>query len=337
MELKEYKYNLEFPLEAGGVLPEITIGYHTYGTLNKDKSNVVWVCHALTADSNPLDWWAGLFGDDCVFNPKEHFIVCANFLGSCYGTTGPHSIDRRTNEPYYSDFPLITIRDMVKAHDLLRQYLEIDKISVCIGGSGGGHQVLEYGLMFPNVVQRMITLASSATESAWRKAIHTTQRMSIEADSSWEDKRSDAAEKGLKAARGIGLLTYRTIDAYVKTQSDDDDSLLDNYKASSYIRYQGEKLGNRFNAYSYWILTKALDTHNVGRNRAELSEVLNGVHQETLIISIDSDILMPKAEQEFLANHIPNSSLKVIESDYGHDGFLIETEKISKCVEEFLG
>lgn len=336
MELKEYKYNLEFPLEAGGILPEITIGYHTYGTLNKDKSNVVWVCHALTADSDPLDWWAGLFGDDCVFNPKEHFIVCANFLGSCYGTTGPHSIDCRTNEPYYSDFPLITIRDMVKAHDLLRQYLQIDKVSVCIGGSGGGHQVLEYGLMLPNVVERMITLASSASESAWRKAIHTTQRMSIEADFSWGDKRSDAAEKGLKAARGIGLLTYRTIDAYVKTQSDEDDSLLDNYKASSYIRYQGEKLGNRFNAYSYWILTKALDTHHVGRNRAELSEVLKGIQQETLIISIDSDILMPKTEQEFLAKHIPNSSLKVIESDYGHDGFLIETKKISKCVEEFL-
>ena len=336
MTLKKYKYEKEFFLESGDSLPELTIGYHTYGTLNEAKDNAIWVCHALTADSNPADWWAGLFGDNRVFNPEKYFIVCANILGSCYGTTGPHSIDRRTNEPYYNDFPLITIRDMVKAHDLLREYLEIDKISVCIGGSGGGHQVLEYGLMFPDVVQRMIALASSATESAWRKAIHTTQRMSIEADSSWGDKRPDAAEKGLKAARGIGLLTYRTINAYVKTQSDEDDSLLDNYKASSYIRYQGEKLGNRFNAYSYWILTKALDTHHIGRNRTELSEVLNGVQQETLIISIDSDMLIPKAEQEFLAEHIPNSTLKVITSDYGHDGFLIETKKIAECVEEFF-
>lgn len=336
MELKTYKYNQTFQLESGSSLPELTIGYHTYGTLNDEKSNVVWVCHALTADSNPMDWWAGLIGDGCIFDPAKDFMVCANILGSCYGTTGPLSTNPETNDPYFEDFPLITIRDMVNAHDLLRRYLNIDEISICMGGSCGGHQVLEYTLMFPEVVQKAITLVTSATESAWRKAIHTTQRMSIEADTTWGNRSEDAAQNGLEAARGIGLLTYRTIDAYVKTQSDEDDTLLDNYKASSYIRYQGKKLRNRFNAYSYWTLTKALDTHHVGRNRGEAKNVLSQINIPVLLIGIDSDILIPKVEQDFLAEYIEDSTYKVISSDYGHDGFLIETEKISKCVKEFL-
>ncbi len=335
MSLKKYTYHQEFSLESGKSLPEITIGYHSYGKLNERKDNVIWVCHALTASSDATDWWEGIVGEGCVFDPNKYFIVCANILGSCYGTTGPLSTNPKTKEAYYGEFPLVTIRDMVNAHDLLRTHLGINKIEICIGGSCGGHQVLEYAIMFPDLIQKMILLVSSATETAWRKAVHATQRLAIEADNTWGDKSEKAAQKGLKAARGIGLLTYRSIDAYVNTQSDEDDTLLENYKAASYINYQGEKLIKRFNTYSYWGLTKSLDTHHIGRNRGEVASVLSKIKTQTLIISIDSDMLIPISEQKVLANYINNSVHKVISSDYGHDGFLIEKQQISACILDF--
>jgi len=332
-----YHYKNKFDLEVGGCFPELTLAYHTYGEMNADKSNVIWVCHALTANSDPEDWWPGMVGEGCYFDPKDYFIVCANMLGSCYGSTGPTSINRDTGKPYYLTFPEVTIRDMVKAYDLLRVHLGIEKIEVVIGGSCGGHQALEMALLQPELIENLIVCVSSATESAWSKAVHTTQRMAMEADATWGAEDDNAAVAGMKAARGIGLLTYRTIDAYIQTQSDSDNDKLDNFKASSYIKYQGEKLAMRFNAYSYWYLSKALDTHNVARGRGSLKEVLNSVKPKTLIISIDSDMLIPVSEQKILAEHIPNSTHEIIHSDYGHDGFLIEFDKISEKLDNFLG
>src|SRR5579871_4755149 len=155
-----------FELECGKTLPEITIAYHTYGKLNASKSNVVWVCHALTANSDAVSWWPGLIGKDYLIDPGNYFIVCANILGSCYGTTGPLSINPETNEPYYSSFPMITIRDMVNAHILLRQHLGIGNIHLLMGGSMGGYQVLEWCVMEPAVIQNVFLAATSATESA---------------------------------------------------------------------------------------------------------------------------------------------------------------------------
>jgi homoserine O-acetyltransferase len=335
----EYFHNKEaFELENGQSLPEITIAYHTYGKLNADKSNVVWVCHALTANSDAADWWNGIVGDNHIIDPEKYFIVCANILGSCYGTTGPLSINPATGKPYYSEFPLITIRDMVKAHIRLREYLGIEKIFLVMGGSMGGYQAMEWAIAEKDVVQNLFLLATSATESAWGIATHTAQRLAIEADGTWKEASADAGKKGLKAARAIGMLTYRNYGIMVQQQTDSDSEKLDNYKASSYITYQGDKLTQRFNAYSYWYLTKTMDSHHIARNRGgKLEPVLKSIQQKTLLIGISSDILCPLVEQHFLANNLPNATLIEIDSSYGHDGFMVESKLISQHLGEWLG
>ncbi|MCW3091007.1 MAG: metX [Ferruginibacter sp.] len=335
--MKFFHYPHRIELEGGGSLAELTIAYSTYGKMNPDKSNVVWVCHALTANSDVADWWNGVVGENHVIDPGKYFIVCANILGSCYGTTGPLSINPATGSPYYSSFPAITIRDMVKAHVLLRKYLEIDKILLLMGGSMGGYQVLEWCILENNIIEKLLLLATSTTESAWGIATHTAQRLAIEADCTWRQASPSAGAKGLKAARAIGMLTYRNYGIMVQQQTDHDFEKLDNYKASSYIHYQGDKLTQRFNAFSYWLLTKSMDSHHIGRGRGGHPEqILETITQKTLIIGISSDILCPLAEQQLLKNHIPNSELVVIDSDYGHDGFMVESKIISQHLAEWL-
>ncbi|MEP7141905.1 MAG: homoserine O-acetyltransferase [Ferruginibacter sp.] len=336
--MKFFHYPHHIELESGGSLPELTVAYTTYGTMNAEKSNVVWICHALTANSNVADWWAGVVGNDHVIDPGRYFIVCANIPGSCYGSTGPLSINPVTKAPYYSSFPLITIRDMVKAHMLLREHLGIEKIFLLMGGSMGGYQALEWCIMEKNSIEHLLLLATSPTESAWGIATHTAQRLAIEADDSWQLPSPDAGAKGLKAARAIGMLTYRNYGIMVQQQTDPEIEKLDNYKASSYINYQGDKLVQRFNAFSYWLLTKSMDSHHLARARGgHLKTLLRGITQKTLIIGITSDILCPVAEQQFLARYIPNARLDIIDSDYGHDGFMIESKIISQHLAEWLG
>lgn len=335
--MQQFFHKQSFPLEAGHVLAELEIGYHTYGNLNSDGSNVVWICHALTASSAVADWWPGVVGEGYVINPQEHFIVCANIIGSCYGSSGPLSNNPATGTPYYNRFPAITIRDMVNAHILLRQHLGVQQIHLLVGGSMGGYQALEWAIMESNIIQQLFLLTTSATESAWGIAVHTAQRMSIEADSSWQNNNADAGRDGLKAARAIGMLTYRNYGIMTQAQSDNDSTKLDNYKASSYIRYQGEKLANRFNAYSYWLLTQALDTHHIARGRGgDVSSVLKQITQRSLILGISSDILCPLTEQEQMTTAMPNAKLITIDSVYGHDGFLVEAEQISKTLFSWL-
>ncbi|MFT3826952.1 MAG: homoserine O-acetyltransferase [Chitinophagaceae bacterium] len=336
--MEYFYYKQPFTLENGQQLPELTIAYHTYGTLNASKSNVVWVCHALTANADVTDWWAGLVGKHDVINPHEHFIVCANIIGSCYGTTGPLSTNPTTQQPYYHTFPQVSIRDMVKAHILLRQHLGIDSIYLLVGGSMGGYQAMEWSIMEKEVVQRLFLLATSPTESAWGIAIHATQRLAIEADSTWNEPTDKAGQKGLKAARGIGILTYRNYGIMVEKQTDHDAEKLDHYKAASYINHQGDKLVKRFNAYSYWMLTKAMDTHHLGRGRGGSADtVLQSIHQKTLIIGVSSDILCPVEEQRHLQRQMPNATLIEIDSAYGHDGFLVEAKIISEHLRNWIG
>ncbi|HEY4967613.1 MAG TPA: homoserine O-acetyltransferase [Puia sp.] len=335
--MEEFHRYQSFPLENGPVLPDIRIGYHTYGNLNAAGDNVVWICHALTANSDVIRWWPGMVGDHRYVNPEKHFIVCANILGSCYGSSGPLSENPETGIPYYSSFPMVTIRDMVKAHILLRKHLGINQIHLLIGGSMGGYQALEWSLMEPAVIGDLLLIATSAAESAWGIAVHTAQRLAIEADASWNNRDEEAGVKGLRAARGIGILTYRNYAIMKEKQTDPDVNKLDNYRASSYISYQGNKLSRRFNTFSYWLLTKAMDSHQIARNRGgDLKKVLSSITQRTLIIGITSDILCPLVEQEFLARHIPNSKLVSIDSLYGHDGFMVETEKIGQCLKEWM-
>lgn len=322
-------YKKPFQLESGKKLPELQLAYHTYGKLNAKKDNVIWVAHALTANSNVFDWWKGLFGENNLFNPKEHFIVCANILGSHYGSTNPLSINPDTGNPYYHHFPEITVRDIVNSLELLRQHLGIEKINTLIGGSLGGQQALEWAILRNDIIDNLIVLATNAQHSPWGIAFNETQRLAIKADRTWFNNAPDAGLKGLKTARAIALLSYRNYNTYKTTQSEDKSENLGDLKASSYQNYQGEKLVNRFNAYSYWYLSKAMDSHHVGRNRGGIENALHQIKAKTLVIGISSDLLFPVEEQKFLAKHIPNAIYTEIDSLYGHDGFLIETEKIS--------
>lgn len=329
--LQFYQLDQTLILESGEELPSLTIAYHTYGTLNEAKDNVIWVCHALTANSDVADWWSGLFGKDNVFDPEKHFIVCANILGSCYGTTCARSISPITGKPYGLSFPLTTIRDWVQCHELLRKHLGINEIQLCIGGSCGGHQVLEFAWQLGSKIKNIALLVSSAKETAWAISTHEAQRLAIEADPTWQNNDETAGQAGLKAARGMALLTYRTFKSYKERQTDEEEKL-NNFRAASYISYQGQKLTNRFHAHAYWFLTKALDTHNVGRGRNGAATALQQIKAPALIISVNSDLLIPPEEQQFLQTHLPNATYQEIDSEFGHDGFLVETEKIKKTI-----
>jgi homoserine O-acetyltransferase len=207
-----------------------------------------------------------------------------------------------------------------------------------VGGSMGGYQALEWAVMEPDAINNLILLSTSAAESAWGIAVHTAQRLALEADCTFKEHSPTAGRKGLKAARAIGLISYRNHGILVKKQTDADIEKTDTYKASSYMEYQGEKLANRFNAHSYWILTKAMDSHQLARGRGiSAGEVLAGINQRTLVFGIQSDILCPVTEQAFLANHLPDARLVVIDSAYGHDGFMVEAEAITKYLQEWIG
>lgn len=335
--LQLFHYNAPLHLESGAVMSGLTIAYQTFGTLNEQKDNVVWICHALTANADAADWWPGLIGEGSAIDTRKYFVVCANIIGSCYGSTGPLTINAATGKPYYHSFPAITIRDMVQAHILLRRHLSIDAIHLLMGGSMGGYQVLEWALMEKDVVKNLFLIATSAAESAWGIAIHTAQRLAIEADATWQGSTHDAGAGGLKAARAIGMLSYRNYRMYEQMQHDEDNTKLDHFRASSYIIYQGEKLVNRFNAYSYWTLSKAMDTHNISRGRAaDCATVLHTITQPTLLMGISTDILCPVDEQRFMAAHIPDVRYEEIDSEYGHDGFLIEVDKIAPHLKSWL-
>jgi homoserine O-acetyltransferase len=314
---KLFSYPHTFALEAGGEIKGLQIVYHTYGKLNEAKDNVVWVCHALTANSDVFSWWPGVVGENDVINPEEHFVVCANIIGSPYGSTC--AVDY--------EFPLVTIKDMVQAHILLRKHLQIESIHLLMGGSMGGYQVLEWALTEPEIIKNNFVIATAAAESPWGIAIHTTQRMAIEAD----------ANKGLATARGIGMLMYRNFHTYSITQSETDISKLNDFKAESYVRYQGDKLVKRFTPECYYALTRSMDSHNIARGRTQrVEDALQMICQRTLIIGITSDLICTPQTQKLLAENIPNNVFVEMESEYGHDGFLIEKQKISSALKNFL-
>jgi homoserine O-acetyltransferase len=321
--------------ETGNSIPSLTLQYCTAGEFTPGKSKVAWVCHALTANADCVSWWPELIGNGKTINPEEYFIICVNIPSSCYGSTGPLSINPETEEKYYETFPFFTIRDMVRAFIELRKHLGIDAIDLLIGGSMGGYQCLEWSLMEPEVVKHLALVATGAKESAWGIAIHTAQRLAIEADNSFGTNYDLAGAKGLKAARAIGMLTYRNYEAFVLTQSDEEHKI-DNFKAASYIDYQGNKLVNRFNAYTYWLLTKSMDSHNVARDRGTMEDVLKTVKAKTLVIGISTDFLCPVAEQKILAQHIPGAKFVEIQSPFGHDGFLVEGKKIGEELQSWL-
>ncbi len=323
-----------FVTESGDVIPDLVIAYHTYGTLNEEGDNVIWVCHALTANSDVEAWWPGMVGRGLMLDTSEHFIVCANILGSCYGTTGPADINPQTGKPWLKTFPKITIRDVVNVHEILRKHLCINGIHTIIGSSIGGFQALEYTIMHPDLIRHLVFIASSVRQTPWTIAFNEAQRLAMEADELFRAGDPEGGQRGMKAARAVALLSYRSAHAYNLTQKDDDDRT-DNFRASSYQAYQGDKLVSRFNPYSYYCITKLSDTHNIGRGRGSTEKALSRIRADVLAIGISSDFLFPPADPKFLADNVEGAEYVEIDSLYGHDGFLIETELITSVVKEF--
>ena len=330
--INKIKIQEEFQLESGEFLPEIEITYNTYGEYNSERNNVIWICHALTANADAEDWWNGIVGEGKLYDPSKNFIICANILGSHYGTTCPLSVNPQTGKKYYRTFPNITVRDMVNTHTLLRKELGINKIHTVIGGSIGSYQAIEWAIIEPDIFTNLIIVAGSAKTTPWLVAFNEAQRMAITADQSYFNDIDEGGIAGMKAARAIALLSYRNDFTYNKMQpiANDDDYL--NLKASSYQQYQGEKLANRFNAYSYYSLSRSVDSHNVGRGRKSIENALSKIKAKTLVLGIDTDTLFDYKQQKQMHDNIKNSKLVIINSNFGHDGFLIESEKITEVV-----
>jgi homoserine O-acetyltransferase len=331
-----FNHTSAFKLESGVSLPGLHLAYTTHGELNAEKNNVIWVFHALTANSDPAEWWPGLIGKGKLFDPASQFIVCVNMPGSAYGSIGPLDTVIGGSNPFYHDFPFFTTRDMIKSYQLLKNELGISTIRVGIGGSMGGQQLLEWAIEEPSLFEHIIPLATNAFHSPWGVAFNASQRFCIENDSTWKEKNASSGVEGMKVARSLALLSYRHYETYQRDQSEADSEKTEHFKSESYQRYQGEKLAKRFNAFSYYFLSKSMDSHHVGRKRPSVEAALKKIVAKTLVIGITTDILFPLNEQQFLADHIPGSEFKAIHSPYGHDGFLLEYEKITEIVTNFL-
>ena len=324
-----------FELETGHTLPELRIAYHTYGTMNAAKDNVVWVCHALTANSNVADWWPHTVEAGRFLDPARYFVVCANIIGSHYGTTGPLHVNPATGKPWYRDFPPFTIRDIVRAHRLLAEALGIGRIATLVGSSVGGFQAVEWAVTEPKRIERLALIATDAKASPWTIAIDETQRMAIKADTTFGEPRDDAGMKGLATARAIGLLSYRGPEGYNLTQQDREEAPAV-HRACTYQQYQGEKLCRRYNAYSYYAILNAFDTHDAGRGRGGVERALAGIEARTLVVGITTDIIFTPAEMRHLHAMIPGSTYHEIDSPFGHDGFLVEYEQLNEILLPFM-
>ena len=333
--IKIFDYHDDFPLEGGGSLPGIVVAYHVFGTPNAAGTNYVWVCHALTANSDVADWWPGTVEPGRFLDPTRYCIVCANILGSCYGTTGPLSVCPTTGRHWYQDFPQVSVRDMVHAHQLLARHLGIRQVEMLIGSSIGGFQAVEWAVEEPDFARRLLLIATSARTSPWVAAFNASQRMAIEADATWGQRDAKAGLQGMAAARSIALLSYRGGAAYCKTQAEKE-SVLFNRRVDSYQRYQGEKLMKRFNAYSYYRMTEAVDSHDVGRGRGGIKAALARIQARTLLVAISSDLLFPVEEMRQQAAQIAHARFEIIDSDFGHDGFLVEGDLLNNIIMRFI-
>jgi len=315
----------KFILESGKSLNGLKVAYTVKGNPFAEKT--IWVCHALTGDSNPQEWWSGLFGLNHLFSPVDYKIVCANVLGSCYGSTGPDELE----EPL--TFPELTIRDLVKAHHLLAEYLNISQVDVLIGASMGGQQALEWAIDEPEFAKNLILIATNAVHSPFGIAFNEAQRIALKSDLTFGLR--SGGKEGLKAARAIAMLSYRSYEDFEIKQTDVNRRAF-GHKAGSYISYQGNKFESRFNPYSYYTLTKVMDSHDVSRGRKGFKEVLSRIQAKTLVVGVSSDLLFPISEQEFLHEHIPGSQIGTIDSNYGHDAFLIEYKQLDDMISDFL-
>ncbi|RYG03316.1 MAG: alpha/beta fold hydrolase [Chitinophagaceae bacterium] len=256
--------------------------------------------------------------------------------GSCYGSISPLDDNEFSTDQWLHQFPLFTTRDMIRTYQPLKEYLGVQKIHIGIGGSMGGQQLLEWAIEEPSLFNYIVPVATNAFHSPWAIAFNATQRHAIELDPTWVNANAQAGMEGMKVAREIALLSYRHYETYGAGQNEIQNDRTENFRSESYQKYQGEKLAKRFNAFSYYFLSKSMDSHNVGRSRGSVEKALAGITAHTLVIGIGTDVLFPLSEQQFLGNNIPGAVFKAIESPYGHDGFLLESDQITTLVQEFI-
>ena len=324
----------DLQLEAGGTLPGARVVYHTSQEAWDGRRPVIWICHALTANSDSEDWWPEMVGPGKAIDTEKNFVVCVNMLGSAYGSEGPARVNPATGKPWLLDFPKITVRDMISATIAVRKALGIAQIDLLIGSSIGGFQAVEWAVMEPEVFRRCLFIATAPRVSPYLSATVEAQRMALEADPTFREARNlSGGAAGLKCARAQALITYRCFEGYGLTQFEADPDTLFAGRAASYERYQGEKLVRRqFDAYSYYTLCNALDSHNVGRGRGGVEAALSRIKARTTVISIDTDSLFPPQESSVWARWIPGCEYIEIPSRFGHDGFLLETARLTEIL-----
>lgn len=343
-ETRSFRLGRPFPLEGGALLDELVVAYRTWGRLSPAADNAVVICHALTGSADADRWWAPLFGPGLALDPERDFVICANVLGGCYGSTGPTSRDadeRRLG----ARFPAVTIRDQVRAQIALIDALGVRGIRLVIGGSMGGLQALEWPLL-DRRVGAVATIAASGRHSAWCIGWSEAQRHALAADPRFRggDYEDDAhPDAGLAAARAIAMLTYRTARSLDARYGRHPGANLFGDRAarpeapavSNWLAHHGQSLVARFDALSYWRLLEAMDSHDLGRGRGSYREALRRITQPVLVVSIPTDALYVPAEQRELVELLPDAELVELDSVHGHDGFLIDADRLEPIVRAF--
>lgn len=321
----------DFELESGETLPEVRIAYRSWGRLSATPDNVVVVCHALTGSPDIDLWWPGLLGPGRSLDPDRDFIICCNVLGSCYGSTGPASPAPNRHGNWGSDFPAVTVRDIVRSQRRLLDQLGVRGIRLVVGGSLGGMQALEWAIQDPRV-EAAAVVAAPARHSAWSIAISEAQRTAIAADSRWCDGCYDPASPpadGLAAARQMAMCSYRTPRS-LGERFDRRTTGTGEFEVASWLAYHGAQLVDRFDAACYVGLTHTMDGHDVGRGRGGHRRALESLEIPILAVAIDSDGLYPPAEQLEIAELAPLAEIARLRSPHGHDAFLIETADLDE-------
>ena len=339
-----FSHGAPFRLEGGGALQPVSVRYAVYGELNERRDNAVLVCHALSGSARVADWWPEMFGR--VFEPSRDCVICTNILGSCYGSSGPTSINPATGKAFGPDFPLVTIRDIVRAQGHVLEELGVKRLRTVIGASIGGMQALQWAVDYPERVEHCIAIGA-APLSAMGLALNHVQRQVIQLDPAFKDGRYEPGQqpaRGLGLARGIGMCSYKSAELFDeryarkpnRTGEDPLRALGERYDVAGYLDYQGEKFVGRFDANSYLVITKAMDTFELGRGYATEAEALKRIKAHVSMVGISSDWLFPAKDVRDLAKRIESAGVQCdyteFETAHGHDGFLAEMDAIAAVV-----
>ncbi|MEX2496494.1 MAG: homoserine O-acetyltransferase [Woeseia sp.] len=324
-------------LESGQRLEDVTIAFRTWGNPANAANNAILICHALTGSADVDAWWPGIIAENGAFDPEFDFVICSNILGSCYGSTGPVSLQPGGGGRYRAGFPRITVRDMVEAQRILVDYLGVERLALVTGPSLGGMQALEWALMYPDRVRSIVPIGVGGRHSAWCIAMSEAQRQAIYADPNWCNGHYDEGNPpaaGLAAARMMAICSYRSWHSF-DARFARDEREGGGFEVQSYLRHQGEKINRRFDANTYVRLTQAMNDHDIARGRGDYTEVMRRICQPALVVSVSSDLLYPPHEQQLLVRHLPHARQEVLQSNDGHDGFLIESKELGAIIGRF--